>query len=183
MFIRNNSIYNMRCLLLLFLTLIVTALAAENYQDLTDNEFAEFDEFESDEELVTKTLPETVEPSEANDNEEFVPDDEDQDMVIEDSDAEFEHFQDPDEFEGFADSKEEKPNSEQKFTITKVPIHFRANWDSYWLELLMIAGLLVYFLNFATGKSKNTQLANAWYQSHKSLLEDNFSLVGEINSP
>lgn len=165
---------------LLFLILIVSALAAENYQDLTDNEFAEFDDFESEEELVIKPQPETEETVESND--EFVSDDEDnQDMVIEDSESEFEHFQDPEEFEGFADGKEEKPNAEQKFTITKVPIHFRANYDSYWLEILMILGLVVYFLNFATGKNKNTQLANAWYQTHKSLLEDNFSLIGKIN--
>lgn len=163
--------------LLLFLTLVISVSAVENYQDLTDNEFAEFDDFESDEEFVIKTQPEAEEPAEIND--EFISDEEDnQDMVIEDSDSEFEHFQDPEEFEGFADSKEEKPNTEQKFTITKVPIHFRANYDSYWLEILMIAGLVVYFLNFATGKNKNTQLANAWYQSHKSLLEDNFSLIG-----
>lgn len=166
--------------ILLLLTLTVTVSAVENYQDLTDNEFAEFDDFESDEEVIISNQPEIEEPAEVND--EFVPDDEDQDMVIEDSDSEFEHFQDPEEFEGFSDSKEEKPNTEQKFTITKVPIHFRANWDSYWLEILMIAGLIVYFLNFATGKSKNTQIANAWFQSHKSLLEDNFSLVGMFSS-
>lgn len=46
----------------------------------------------------------------------------------------------------------------------------------------MIAGLLVYFLNFLTGKSKNTQLANAWFQTHRTLLEDNFSLVGDDGS-
>lgn len=68
---------------------------------------------------------------------------------------------------------------EPKITITKVPIHFRANWDSYWLEILMVGGLVVYFLNFATGKSKNNKIANTWFQTHKTLLEDNFSLVGD----
>lgn len=43
----------------------------------------------------------------------------------------------------------------------------------------MVAGLVVYFLNFFTGKSKNTKLANAWFTTHKTLLEDNFSLVGD----
>lgn len=60
-----------------------------------------------------------------------------------------------------------------------MPIHFRANWDSYWLEILMVAGLVVYFLNFVTGRSKNTQIANAWLNTHRTLLEDNFSLVGD----
>lgn len=43
----------------------------------------------------------------------------------------------------------------------------------------MMTGLFVYFLNFFTGKSKNHKLANMWFHSHKSLLEENFSLVGD----
>lgn len=161
---------------LFFVSIIATeVLAAENYQDLVDNEFAEFDDLESEEELITNSQQESKESSQTND--EFIADDDDQEVIIEE-DEEFEHFQDPEEFEGFADSKEEKPVAEPKITITKVPIHFRANWDSYWLEILMVAGLVVYFLNFITGRSKNTQIANAWLNSHKSLLEDNFSLVG-----
>lgn len=61
----------------------------------------------------------------------------------------------------------------------QVPLHLRTNWDSFYLEMLMIAGLVVYFLNFFTGRSKNYKLANMWYSSHKSLLEENFSLVGQ----
>lgn len=45
----------------------------------------------------------------------------------------------------------------------------------------MIAGLVVYFLNFVTGRNKNQKLANAWLASHKQLLEQNFHLVGELN--
>ena len=44
----------------------------------------------------------------------------------------------------------------------------------------MIAGLVVYALNFFTGKSKNNKLANAWLVSHRNLLEENFSLVGTL---
>lgn len=43
----------------------------------------------------------------------------------------------------------------------------------------MLAGLLVYFLNFFTGKNKNYKLANMWYYTHKTLLEENFTLVGD----
>lgn len=60
-----------------------------------------------------------------------------------------------------------------------MPLHLRTNWDSYYLEMLMVAGLLVYFLNFFTGRSRNYKLANMWYYTHKSLLEENFSLVGD----
>lgn len=66
-------------------------------------------------------------------------------------DSEFEHFQDADEFEGF-EEKEEKPLVEPKITIAKVPVNFRQSWDSYYLEILMIFGLFVYFINFALGK-------------------------------
>jgi hypothetical protein len=43
----------------------------------------------------------------------------------------------------------------------------------------MLAGLLAYFANFFVGKNKNTKLANLWLHTHKSLLEENFSLIGE----
>lgn len=164
-------------LLTVALVFIGVCLAGENYQDLTDNEFAEFDDFETEEELISENTKEGKESSQ--DATEFVSDDEDQDMVIEEDDSEFEHFQDTEEFEGFSDGKDEKLPTEPKITITKVPIRFQAEWDSYWLEILMISGLVVYFINFVMGKRKNSQLANAWLQSHKQLLEENFSLVGD----
>ena len=59
-------------------------------------------------------------------------------------------------------------------------MHFRTNWDSFYLEMLMIAGLVVYALNFFAGKSKNNKLANVWLSSHRNLLDENFSLVGTL---
>jgi hypothetical protein len=64
--------------------------------------------------------------------------------------------------------------------VLQVPLHFRTDWDSFYLEMLMIAGLVVYALNFFAGISTNTKLANAWFTSHRSLLEENFSLVGML---
>ncbi|GJQ79973.1 hypothetical protein Trydic_g9450 [Trypoxylus dichotomus] len=169
--------------LLLVLLLSYTGFANNNYQDFTDNEFAEFEEFEAEDELTVEEVQQSKESSSKDvpiDREDvFISDDDDEaDIMIED-DSEFEHFQDTEEFEGFADTKDEKLDIEPKITITTVPIHFRANWDSYWLEILMITGLVVYFVNFATGKNKNTKIANAWFQTHRTLLEDNFSLVGD----
>ena len=43
----------------------------------------------------------------------------------------------------------------------------------------MVTGLVVYLTNFMMGRAKNARLAQAWFQSHKSLLEENFVLVGE----
>ena len=34
------------------------------------------------------------------------------------------------------------------YNILQVPIHLRTNWDSFYLEMLMLAGLGVYFLSF-----------------------------------
>ena len=46
----------------------------------------------------------------------------------------------------------------------------------------MIAGIVVYFINFVSGKTRNQKLANAWLNAHKSLLESNFSLVGKYKT-
>jgi hypothetical protein len=45
--------------------------------------------------------------------------------------------------------------------------------------MLMLAGLGVYFLNFLAGKAKNQKLAQSWLNAHRSLLEENFTIVGE----
>jgi hypothetical protein len=164
------------CRHLLVLFLMYHLSLASKYDDLFDNEFAEFEDFDAEEDVISnENSPETDFKESSQEN---VQSDDEQDVVIDDDDSEFEHFQDVEEFEGF-ETKDEKPVTEPKITITKVPIHFRANWDSYWLEILMVAGLVVYFINFVTGKSKNTKIANVWLQTHRQLLEDNFSLVGD----
>lgn len=47
------------------------------------------------------------------------------------------------------------------------------------MEILMVAGLLAYIMNYIIGKNKNSRLAQAWFNSHRELLESNFALVGE----
>lgn len=175
-------------LVILHIICVGCSVWATNYQNVHDNEFAEFEDFDSDEEIISnnKNTPESSQPPPHANKQEYPSDifisdnEDDQEMVIED-DSEFEHFQDAEEFEGYGDAKEDAKSTETepKITITKVPIHFRANWDSYWLEIIMIMGLVVYFLNFLTGKSKNTKIAHAWFEAHRSLLESNFTLVGD----
>lgn len=70
-------------------------------------------------------------------------------------------------------------NKKEDLKITKIPLHLRANWESYYLEFLMVAGLIVYFINFFSGRSKNFSIANTWYETNLDLLEYNFSLVGD----
>ena len=60
----------------------------------------------------------------------------------------------------------------------QVPLHLRNSWDSYYLELLMLAAVASYLLNYMNGKAKNQRLATAWLNCHRELLESNFSLVG-----
>lgn len=43
----------------------------------------------------------------------------------------------------------------------------------------MIVGLLAYFVNYMLGRTKNSKIANLWLSTHRSLLEDNFLLIGD----
>lgn len=61
----------------------------------------------------------------------------------------------------------------------QVPAHLQNSWESYYMEILMVTGLLAYIMNYIIGKNKNSRLAQSWFNSHKELLESNFALVGE----
>ncbi|XP_053374444.1 PAT complex subunit CCDC47-like [Mercenaria mercenaria] len=157
--------------------------------DFDDNEFAEFED-DDDADVVVEDDADF--PSESDDTPQQQSqrvtqdaqdeEDDDEGTVETDEDDEFDHFTDEDEFEGF--DKDIRPgkgksNEVPDLKIAKVPIHLRTNWDSFYLEMLMLAGLGVYFLNFLAGKTKNSKLAQAWLTSHKQLLEDNFTIVGD----
>ncbi|XP_001850592.2 coiled-coil domain-containing protein 47 [Culex quinquefasciatus] len=178
-----------------------TWAAADNFED---NDFAEFEDFDDDEFVVGNAAggaanqhqqqqqqqegaPAVNTPEDdGNDFAEIDGNDEDE-AVVEDEENEFEHFQDEEEFEGFAGTAAEQDEiklsdakkTEPKLTMAKVPMHFRTHWDSYWMEMLMLAGLLAYFANYLFGNKKNSSLASLWLSTHKSLLEDNFVLVGD----
>lgn len=66
------------------------------------------------------------------------------------------------------------------FFVLQVPAHLQNSWESYYMEILMVTGLLAYIMNYIIGKNKNSRLAHAWFNSHKELLESNFALVGEF---
>ncbi|XP_035907384.1 coiled-coil domain-containing protein 47 [Anopheles stephensi] len=209
----------MRLLLpLAALVLVVLCLTPQHItaQDLEDNDFAEFEDFDDDEFVMGEPHQagqqaqapaaqgdgrQASEPAKgqaknvpaAQDSEDFMEIDDDQaddDGIVEDEDSEFEHFQDEEEFEGFASTigdqeellRQGEPvgkHAEPKLTIPKVPIHFRTHWDSYWMEMLMLAGLMAYFANYLVGNKKNSAIASQWLSIHRTLLEDNFALVGD----
>lgn len=72
-----------------------------------------------------------------------------------------------------------EPSKNNDLKITKIPLHLRANWESYYLEFLLIFGLFLYFIIFVNGRAKNFNIANSWYEQNLEVLEYNFSLVGD----
>eukprot|EP00794_Sanderia_malayensis_P003449 gene3449-3945_t len=164
-------------------------------QDEKPDDFSEFDkndEFnepgdEDDNDFIEITTPEQ-EQQHHRDNEPASPTQQGQgDIEDEQDDAdtttedEFDPFTDEEEFEGYPKkaktTKTKIPGPDLK--ITKVPVHLRAGWQSFYLELITLTGLLVYAANFFTGKTKNSKLATSWFKAHKPLLESNFSIVGD----
>lgn len=142
-----------------------------------DNEFAEFEDFEEEKpSLHVERVSESIQ----KEDQDFEEDEVDVSDVA-DGDSEFDHFQDEEEFEGLdlaGGNAGPKPDEPSTLTITKVPLHLRDRWDSFYLEILMIIGLLVYFINYIVGRSRNARIAEQWLIDHKQLLLDNFSLVG-----
>ena len=167
------------------------ARQSDDYADIEDNDFAEFDfEDETDESIKnTEEEEDDFEPVEVEDDE--------AEVEIEGED-EFSHFEDEDEFENFKgeentddpdefyneprEKKAEKaapPPLKQPIKIVNIPAHLRTNWENYYMEIAMIVGIVIYFLNFFTGKTKNQKVASTWFAAHRPLLDQQFSLVGD----
>lgn len=161
------------------------AHAGVNHLDVEDNEFAEFEDFEMEEpdngfDGDSKSPLDdgglALDPGKGLEAE--VDDDE---ITVETEDSEFEHV-DEDEYEGFDKESSKtplKPGEGPKITFAQLPAHLRSNWESYYLELVILAGLVLYFINFFVGRSKNQKIADTWFDTFKALMEDNFSLVGD----
>lgn len=58
-------------------------------------------------------------------------------------------------------------------------MHLQNRWQSYSLELTVILGLVLYFINYIIGRNKNYTFANTWYEQNIDLLQYNFALVGD----
>lgn len=173
--------------------LVSTALAANQHaESMEDNDFAEFEDTEDDEVATApKSSSDSEQPSgspkvvmapEAAAAEAEPGDDEDATVEQEDEE-DFEHLTDEDEFEGFDREQTTKSKSHDHqppdLKIATVPIHLHTNWDSFYMEMLMLGGLGAYLLNFLAGKAKNNKLAQAWLTAHRQILEENFSVIGD----
>nr|CAB3228587.1 coiled-coil domain-containing protein 47-like [Phallusia mammillata] len=162
--------------------------------DVEDNEFAEFEDFDETPEGNNQQA-EVIEDDDDDDDiieDESKPDaeenDEEDEAVVETEDDEFDTL-DPDEFEGLPGDdtiwendkkgkRGKKGKSEPELQIAKVPMHLRS-WDKYFIEILMVAGLSVYLINFFIGKTKNGNIASAWLKCHLEFLQTQFELVGD----
>lgn len=105
-----------------------------------DSDFAEFEDFDTDDDFVKVTGDRNEADRRANSadstnnggaasNGAFPSDDADDDGVVEDEDI-FDHFEDEEEFEGFNKESATPPvfdqkTGEPKLTVAKVPLHFR----------------------------------------------------------
>ncbi|XP_064171749.1 PAT complex subunit CCDC47-like isoform X1 [Anguilla rostrata] len=110
---------------------------------------------------------------------------EEPDLEPEEEQEEFENGEIPDEdskydaeeFEGF-----EYPSFKDPINVVTVSSLLQTRWENYHIEIILVMGLLAYIIAYLIGKRRNSWLAQAWFSSHRELLERNFALVGDDGS-
>uniref|UniRef100_A0A671QH69 PAT complex subunit CCDC47 n=1 Tax=Sinocyclocheilus anshuiensis TaxID=1608454 RepID=A0A671QH69_9TELE len=144
----------------------------EDIAEFDDNDFAEFEDVSEDPAVdVEKDPPPRAAPSSTpieDDEDEATVENEDGQDEFEDADAQVKiHVQ------------QRGTNSMKNALYRHFIAHLQNSWESYYMEILMVTGLLAYIMNYIIGKNKNSRLAQAWFNSHRELLESNFALVGD----
>uniref|UniRef100_A0A8C9ZR63 PAT complex subunit CCDC47 n=1 Tax=Sander lucioperca TaxID=283035 RepID=A0A8C9ZR63_SANLU len=159
----------------------------EDLADFDDNDFAEFEDMNDDPAAEAETAPPpraspSSQPEEDEDEDEATVELEDGLDGFEDSETQDQDMYskyDQEEFEGIGDMEKTGHSMKDPLIIHTVPAHLQNSWESYYMEILMVTGLLAYIMNYIIGKNKNSRLAQAWFNSHRELLESNFALVGD----
>jgi len=110
---------------------------------------------------------------------------------VQDIDMENVENYDSDEFEGLEllKQKKEKQLPSEQATSTpntrKGPIARKLmpkkEAIEYWPEVLGVVVVLIYFINYIIGSSKNRALAEAWLEACMEKLESNFTIIGIEN--
>lgn len=154
-----------------------------------ENDFAEFEDFDEEDANHGMGVPSggkvnvKVPTGDSTPAGSVSPNDKSNSKQETDAVLEEEEDDDDDIFENIAQTDNKQGNGDSQpadgLKITRVPIHFRRNWDSYYVEILFIFGIVLYFINFFSGSSKNSTLANTWLDVNQDLLESNFALVGD----
>ncbi|CAG07227.1 unnamed protein product, partial [Tetraodon nigroviridis] len=158
----------------------------EDIVDFDDNDFAEFEDVVDYPPPEPETAPparvSSSQPEEDEDEDEATVEPEDGHDGFEDAETEEQDLYskyDQEEFEGIGDMEKTSHSTKDPLIIHTVPAHLQNSWESYYMEILMVTGLLAYIMNYIIGKNKNSRLAQAWFSSHRELLESNFALVGD----
>ncbi|VIO91326.1 CG17593-PA, putative [Brugia malayi] len=159
-------------LLTIWMIVSVQLLRYSNRAAEMDNEFAEFEDMEmeymSEQEVTLKPH------GEANKGPR------DKSATVDDNDED--EFTDEDEFSRpIKKAHRQKTESEilPQLRFADVPAHFRSNWASYQVEALVLSVLVLYMLNYIFGRARNRNIANKWFMDATSLLEEQFTLVGD----
>ncbi|NXU29673.1 CCD47 protein, partial [Thalassarche chlororhynchos] len=155
----------------------------DDIMEYDDNDFAEFEDVNEDAVTESPQRIITTEDDEEEATVELEGQDENQedfdDADAQEGDTESEPYDD-EEFEGYEEKPDASPSkNKDPITIVNVPAHLQNSWESYYMEILMVTGLLAYIMNYIIGKNKNNRLAHAWFNTHRELLESNFALVGD----
>uniref|UniRef100_A0A7N9AT63 PAT complex subunit CCDC47 n=1 Tax=Mastacembelus armatus TaxID=205130 RepID=A0A7N9AT63_9TELE len=150
----------------------------EDLADFDDNDFAEFEDMNDDLAAEAETAPPprvslSSQPDEDEDEDEATVELEDGQDGFDDSETQV-HCQVTVTY-----AYEKTINMKCAVLLIIVPAHLQNSWESYYMEILMVTGLLAYIMNYIIGKNKNSRLAQAWFNSHRELLESNFALVGD----
>uniref|UniRef100_A0A8C5AF50 PAT complex subunit CCDC47 n=1 Tax=Gadus morhua TaxID=8049 RepID=A0A8C5AF50_GADMO len=145
----------------------------EDIADFDDNDFAEFEDMNEDGAAETETAP----PPRASPSSSLPEEEEDEDEATVELEEEQDGFEESDN--NVSPRGPRHRNGRQSDFGWGVPAHLQNSWESYYMEILMVTGLLAYIMNYIIGKNKNSRLAQTWFNSHRELLESNFSLVGD----
>ncbi|KAL5496408.1 hypothetical protein EMCRGX_G012683 [Ephydatia muelleri] len=99
-------------------------------------------------------------------------------MVVEE-DEEFDAL-DKEEFEGAQKQPSSSPaSSAEQVKIAESTVRLKPFWEAYVLELVVVAGLVVYAVTYFVGRTRNASIAQNWLNDHTELLQKNFSYVGD----
>uniref|UniRef100_A0A0N4ZXD4 PAT complex subunit CCDC47 n=1 Tax=Parastrongyloides trichosuri TaxID=131310 RepID=A0A0N4ZXD4_PARTI len=163
-------------ILLLVIILSFCNIILSNGYDIEDNEFAEFEETFDDKISIEKTTSTPNLKKEKGLVNDFLEDDFTQveNSIREDIDEESKL----DDIE-ILDDIEKNENVPKPLKFADVPNHLKSNWTTYQIEALMILVLFIYSLNFLIGMSKNSSIANKWFEITRPFLETKFALVGD----
>ncbi|KAH7646709.1 coiled-coil domain-containing protein 47-like [Dermatophagoides farinae] len=191
------------CLFLLIEFFIINHVTCGKSQEsdnnmINDDEFAEFEELDDDDDgngnefvrPISSSTPMPMENSATDKSQSKssnqVPEqpksygdlDSDPDTIIieEDDEEEFETVREEIDDERPLNFDEPKKDEIQ---FTKIPLHLRTSWESYYLEFICIIALAIYFINYIAGRSRNIRIANIWFEKNKDILDYNFALVGD----